>query len=86
MSLKIVKAWIKLHAHESKRRPAQDKICETFYPKFFEFDPCVCQVTAQEMAVVVEEVHLSSENNRKDATKVALDQYFALFKSFTKDF
>ena len=44
------------------------------------------QVTAQEMAVVVEEVHLSSENNLKDATKVALDQYFALFKSFTKDF
>ena len=44
------------------------------------------QVTAQEMAVVVEEVHLSSENNRRDATKAALDQYFALFKSFTKDF
>ena len=43
------------------------------------------QVTAQEMAVVVEEIHLSSENNRKDATKVALDQYFALFNSFTKD-
>ena len=41
------------------------------------------QVTAQEMAVVVEEVHLSSENNRKDATKAALDQYFALFESFT---
>ena len=43
------------------------------------------QVTAQEMAVVVEEVHLSSENNRKEETKVALDQYFALFESFTKD-
>ena len=43
------------------------------------------QVTAQEMAVVVEEVHLSSENNRKDATKAALDQYFALLESFTKD-
>jgi len=42
------------------------------------------QVTAQEMAVVVEEVHLSSENNRKDETKAALDQYFALFESFTK--
>ena len=42
------------------------------------------QVTAQEMAVVVEEIHLSSENNRKDATKEALDQYFALFESFTK--
>jgi hypothetical protein len=42
------------------------------------------QVTAQEMAVTVEEVHLSSENNRKDATKAALDQYFALFESFTK--
>ena len=42
------------------------------------------QVTAQEMAVVVEEVHLSSENNRKEDTKVALNQYFALFESFTK--
>ena len=42
------------------------------------------QVTAQEMAVVVEEVHLSSENNRKGETKAALDQYFALFESFTK--
>ena len=42
------------------------------------------QVTAQKMAVVVEEVHLSSENNRKEETKVALDQYFALFESFTK--
>ena len=42
------------------------------------------QVTAQEIAVVVEEVHLSSENNRKDETKAALDQYFALFESFTK--
>ena len=43
------------------------------------------QVIAQEMAVVVEEVHLSSENNRKDATKAALEQYFALFESFTTD-
>jgi len=42
------------------------------------------QVIAQEMAVAVEEVHLSSENNRKDETKAALDQYFALFESFTK--
>ena len=41
------------------------------------------QVTAQEMAVVVEEVHLSSENNCKEETKVALDQYFALFEAFT---
>ena len=39
------------------------------------------QETAQEMAVVVEEVHLSSENNRKEETKAALDQYFALFES-----
>ena len=42
------------------------------------------QVTAQEMAFVVEKVHLSSENNRKEDTKAALDQYFALFESFTK--
>ena len=41
------------------------------------------QVTAQEMAVVVEEVHLSSENNRKEDTKAALDQYFALLEAFT---
>ena len=41
------------------------------------------QVTAQEMDVAVEEVHLSSENNRKEETKAALDQYFALFESFT---
>ena len=44
----------------------------------------VRQVIAQEMAVVVEELHLSSENNRKDETKAALDQYFALFETFTK--
>ena len=43
------------------------------------------QLTAQEMAVVVEGVHLSSENNRKEDTKAALDQYFALFESFAKD-
>ena len=41
------------------------------------------QVTAQEMAVVVEEIHLSSENNRKEDTKAALDQYFALLEAFT---
>jgi len=44
----------------------------------------VRQVIAQEMAVVVEEVHLSSENNRNGETKAALDQHFALFESFTK--
>ena len=43
------------------------------------------QVTAQEMTSVVEEIHLSSENNRKEDTKAALDKYFALFESFTKD-
>ena len=43
------------------------------------------QETAQEMAVVVEEVHLNSEKNRKEATKAALAQYFILFESFTKD-
>lgn len=42
------------------------------------------RATAQEMAVVVEEIHLSSENNRKEDTKAALDQYFALFESFIK--
>ena len=43
------------------------------------------QETAQEMALVVEEVHPNSENNRKEATKAALEHYFALFESFTKD-
>jgi hypothetical protein len=42
------------------------------------------QETAQEMALVVEEVHLNSENNRKEASKAVLAQYFALFESFTK--
>ena len=43
------------------------------------------QETAQKIAVIVEEIHLSSENNSKDDTKAALDQYFNLFKSFSKD-
>ena len=43
------------------------------------------QETAQEMALVVEEVHLNSEKNRKEATKAALEHYFAVFESFTKD-
>tara|TARA_X000000950_G_scaffold6047_1_gene6489 strand:+ start:4718 stop:4915 length:198 start_codon:yes stop_codon:yes gene_type:complete len=43
------------------------------------------QAIDQEMSFVVEEVHLSSENNRKEDTKVALDQYFALFEAFSKD-
>ena len=43
------------------------------------------QETAQKIAVIVEEIHLSSENNRKEDTKAALDQYFNLFKSFSKD-
>jgi len=42
------------------------------------------QVTSKKMAVVVEEVHLSSENNRKEETRKALDHYFKLAKSFTK--
>ena len=44
----------------------------------------VRQATTQEMSVVVEEIHLSSENNCKEDTKTALDQYFVLFKSSTK--
>ena len=42
------------------------------------------QVTAQKMDVVVEEVHLSSENNRNEETKAALYQHFVLFESLTK--
>ena len=40
--------------------------------------------TAEKMAVVVEEVHLNSENNRKAQTKAALTEYFALEKAFSK--
>jgi len=42
------------------------------------------QAIAKKMAVVVEEVHLNSENNRKEETRKALDSYFKLKKSFSK--
>ena len=38
------------------------------------------QTIAQEMAAVVEEVHLNSENNRTEETRKSLDQYFAMAK------
>lgn len=36
----------------------------------------------EKIAVVVEEVHLNSENNRKDETKKELDTYFKLASEF----
>ena len=42
------------------------------------------QAISKKMAVVVEEVHLNSENNRKEETRKALDHYFKLAKSFTE--
>lgn len=40
------------------------------------------QAIAKEMAEVVEEVHLNSENNKPEKTKVALQKYFQLEQSF----
>jgi PP-loop superfamily ATP-utilizing enzyme len=36
------------------------------------------QLLAKEIAVVVEDIHLSSEKNRKEATRQHLDEYFEL--------
>jgi len=40
------------------------------------------QTTASEMAEVVEEVHLHSENNRNEETRKALDEYYRLQEVF----
>lgn len=42
------------------------------------------QVTAKKMAEVVELVHLGSENNRAEETKVYLIEYFKLADKFSK--
>jgi len=41
------------------------------------------QITAKKMAEVVELVHLGSENNRTEETKVYLQEYFKLADSFS---
>ena len=41
------------------------------------------QKLAEDMAVVVEEMHLASENNRQEATKESLSNYFKLAEDFT---
>lgn len=43
------------------------------------------QAAAREMAAVVEEVHLHSENNRIEETRKALDQYYELHEPFRRD-
>ena len=40
------------------------------------------QKLAEDMAVVVEEVHLASENNRQESTKNSLREYFRLAEDF----
>lgn len=42
------------------------------------------QAQAEEMAEVVEEVHLNSENHRADKTKAALEKYYQLEEAFSK--
>lgn len=37
---------------------------------------------AQAMAIVVEDLHLHSENNRKEASQAALNRYFKLYEPF----
>jgi|GEM_PF-2004495 len=39
---------------------------------------------AEKMAIVVEEIHLNSENNRVEETKKALKEYFTLAEGFKK--
>lgn len=40
---------------------------------------------AQAMAIVVEDLHLHSENNRKEASQAALNRYFKLHEVFIAD-
>ncbi len=39
---------------------------------------------AEKMAVVIEEVHLASENNRVEETRSSLDEYFGLAERFAE--
>jgi len=40
------------------------------------------QKLAEDMAVVVEEIHLASENNRQESTRAFLSNYFELSRDF----
>ena len=40
---------------------------------------------AQAMAIVVEDLHLHSENNRKEASQAALNRYFKLYEPFLSE-
>ena len=44
------------------------------------------QTLAQEIAVVVEDIHLASENNRKEETEKVLTRYFNLADRFISGF
>jgi hypothetical protein len=44
------------------------------------------QKLAQEIAVIVEDIHLDSENNRKEKTQQHLTEYFILAKDFIYGF
>lgn len=50
---------------------------------FVEHSDGAMKATAEEMAIVVERVHLGSENNRVDETKTSLDEYFQLAEAFS---
>ena len=43
------------------------------------------QANAKEMAELVEEIHLGSENNRVEETSQSLDQYFELADTFAAE-
>ncbi len=42
------------------------------------------KASAQGLAEVVERVHLASENNRRDATRTHLEEYFKLAEEFSE--
>ncbi len=44
------------------------------------------QELAKEIAVVVEDIHISSENNRQEKTKALLNKYFDLAEKFISGF
>ena len=44
------------------------------------------QELAKEIAIVVEEIHLSSENNRREETEKHLNEYFGLAEKFMSGF
>jgi len=53
---------------------------------FVENMPGDSQAAAEEMAEIVEQIHLGSENNRVEETKQNLAEYFKLAEAFSLDF